>query len=343
MVEHQPYHHPHLDCAGMAIHSVLRLNGYSQTETVWKQCGMIYRRDPGSALGTLSGDYMWATENLQWIHGIQMAQRTELDCSEFERVLRMYLSERIPIIVYADVGRLPYSPFYLKHHEQHSFVVIGDLGDHLLICDDYYRYQGAQPVTEIVAAANGWVEVQGVMRELPHPHATIFVPKPEGPKPLDMIEVVEMNFRVLREDYPPERVASSLGLPEGCEVRIGLSSARAFVQDVKDLVGMAAEITDQHRDVLYYSLSNVANSRHMYASVLDYLASDVRPSQGIAETYRDLGRGWQVAANMVLKVHVAGREREFLGRMANRVEETLEREQVALDETTDVLRTVGIR
>ncbi|TKI55268.1 hypothetical protein E8L90_07300 [Brevibacillus antibioticus] len=343
LTEIQPSKHPNLDCIGASIYTVLKYLNFSALETAWKQCGAIYLKTQDSPYGDVNGQYMRTVAELAWIHHIRVEGRAEPENDLFLENIQERLERGVPTIVLCNMAELPYNPYYQDLPEMHSIIVTGREGNQLLIVDDYYRYKGLLPIEQFLLASNSSYRDAGTGEWYPLHNRSFELVLSDSQHPTfdQLLEAVRSNLSVLEGRCDTSQIKRELDVPDDVNVEVGLKSLDPFLKDVEAFLASGVEITDDHLDILNHSLISMAQTRAMYANVLQVISEKYQNFGELAEQYRSIGHQWKITTNMILKAFDSNRS-DMVHRVLQKISSIKTQEFEAVTKTREVLERVGV-
>ncbi|MBU5265920.1 BtrH N-terminal domain-containing protein [Virgibacillus proomii] len=320
-----------LDCANLAINSLLDYKGYKYYSTLWKQCGLMYIKTKGDSFGQIKGNYMKMEEEFWLVNGVTVKTCRQENPNLLSKEICDFLKKDEPIIVYVDVFELPYNKYYKKMHGSHCVTIIDQQDKSFTIIDNVFRYTGQLSFEHLLNALNISL-TENSTTSLEYTYFSLLNAK--IPKKEEMFEVVNKNNRFLRgninkEEYERIKLDNKIN-----EIEVGLNSINLLMESLKKNMGIR-ESKEKEWYKIHRDLSNIANLHYSYSYFLEYLAKDVPDFEKIQKRYYNLAKNWNMASNLALKASINFQE-SLLDRLIKKLTLIRQKEEDVIENSEDL-------
>ncbi|CAH8249554.1 BtrH N-terminal domain-containing protein [Paenibacillus melissococcoides] len=127
------------DCFTLAISNILRYKGFTNYQSVYKQCAIVYYEGENNSLPLIRSRFMNITEELYFGHKIRIKKHKIEQPELFLTLIRSWIKQNEPVLIGVDPFYLPFSLHYQDRHTLHYITAIDFTKNMINIVDDSYN------------------------------------------------------------------------------------------------------------------------------------------------------------------------------------------------------------
>ncbi|MEN1987490.1 BtrH N-terminal domain-containing protein [Paenibacillus hubeiensis] len=252
---------------------------------------------------------------LEHYHGIKIEEHQVGKTSAMMDLIRLYLAENIPIVLFVDSYWCPWDPGYQTYHNMHFVIVVGiDEKKECFICVDgfYDKHREHLPLKDLHQYCSVCYSIRNV----------------EKKQIIPSIEEVAI--------YTLNKLSGEYGMKE---------AIISFSEDIIKHFNYKEEI-GRYKDKwwaspLFKRLIKVSQGRLLFAEALNFM-NDVRLSPIVTEM-KQASRNWENLRVMLLKSSHLADPMVMLQRVASKLEDMAEDEAQILQQFSDMVQTSETR
>lgn len=299
------------DCVLGAITNILNYKKYPETETIWKTCKIIYKKN-SNGIGSLIGTEYSLEEELDWIHNVKLEKIRSENRETYIKNLRGFLEAKEPVLLILDTYYLEHHFDYLTIHSPHIIIATEIIEESIVCVDDYLKFTERIPFEKVFEAST----IKG--DELAFVHINI----EEATVKLtekNYIDVINENIMYLvGEGY------QTINNEENTEnIIYGMKGIKEFIQDCN--IYFTNIETTELLDKMYNEIINVSN-RHLLLAIFIRNSGELYMElEDLFKLFNSYSQEWKIISNMCLKGQYT-KDKNMYERVIRKLNETYEQE-----------------